>query len=154
MTATGDVTDRIVPETRDLIKTTYGWPRGVLEGQTTAPPSYPTRDTVYHSVRIWFEPRAWMLFFVILPMTFMLVPPRRKARQMLQQPCERIESVGLPGLLTLKFRRRQARESQSQRSAKSKEAGQTQARAEWRQQNINSIIGRHRSDTRTLEWMS
>lgn len=120
MAATGDVTDRIVPETRDLIKAAYGWPQGVLEGQTTAPPFHPTRDTVYHSVRVCFEPQAWMLLFVILPMTFVLLPPRRKAWQMLQRLCERIECVGLRGLLTLKFGRRQTRESQSQRSAKNR----------------------------------
>jgi hypothetical protein len=106
--ATGDRMDEKVPENPDCIKTTCGCSHGVPGVQTAVAPAPPARDAAYHALRLGIDPQAWMLILALLPMAFMRLPSRSKAWLVLQRLAERIETVGLRGILTMKFGRSRA----------------------------------------------
>lgn len=118
MAATGDRIDGRVPENPDCIKTTCGCSHGVPGVQTAVASAPLARAPAYHALRLGIDQQAWMLLLVILPMAFMRLPSRSRAWLVLQRLAERIESVGLRGVLTMKFGRSQAQESQPQGPAK------------------------------------
>lgn len=118
MAATRDRMDEKVPGNPDYIKTTCGCGHRMPGIQTAVAPAPPARDSAYHTLRVGIDPQAWVLLLGLLSMAFMRLPSRSKAWLVLQRLAERIESVGLRGVLMMQFRCIRTQELDSPRPAR------------------------------------
>lgn len=147
--ATGDLTDRIVPEVPIFIKANCEWAHPGLVVQATTPRSTLPPDPVYQTARFSFAPEPWMLLFVVLPAAFLLLSRMNRAWHLVEMLAERIRSVTLPGICTLGF---DGRQKQSTRPGRM--SGESRKQGKKRGSKPRSTRGRDKVSASKQETLS